>query len=143
MDLLYCADCRHAFTVPGSRAPQARTCPICAGALRVIAPDVVQVSPLREPDAGPAFVEGAESGPSTVALQRKHTGRVCDRVLEELARYFRVVATNREEAEVHIDRCPPSGAAWHVAAVLDGIDGDWEDHFTMPQLGPSTSETGA
>ena len=141
MDLLYCADCRHAFTLSGSRAPEARTCPVCAAALRVIAPDVVQVSPLREPDAGPASVEGPESGHSTVTLQHKHMGRACGRVLAELTRYFRVVATDRD-AEVYIDRCPPSDAAWHVAAILDGIDGDWEDHFAMPQLGPSTSESG-
>ena len=95
----------------------------------MIARDVIQVSPLGEANGSSA----AENELSTVTLQRKQAGKGGSRILEDLGRYFRVVPTSAG-AEVCIDRCPPIDAPWQVAAILDGIDGGWEDHFSLPQL---------
>jgi len=138
MNLLYCAGCRHAFTEPDGG--QSGTCVVCGGVPRLIARDVLQVSPLRERDDGPALA-GTEATAAGVALRRRQSELRGDLILRKLSSYFQVVATDGG-AQVSVDRSPPIDAPWRVAAVLDGIDQSWEEHFFLPELDASERDAG-
>jgi len=141
MNLQYCPGCRHAFTATDGDGAEARSCVVCGGALSMLAQDVLQVSPLGdgvENGAGEAMTEVAAV--TSVAIRRRRTDGDGGQILSDLSDYFQVVATDAG-AQVCVDRGPPIDAPWRVAAILDGIDGGWEEHFVIPEL--DTPETGA
>jgi hypothetical protein len=140
MNLLYCTGCRHAFTAADGSEPAADVCVLCGDALSELARDVIQVSPMWEASDSRS-VEGLSEAPSVTSVAIRHRGTNGDggRILVGLADYFQVIATDAG-AQVCVDRGPPTDAPWRVAAILDGIDGGWEEHFVIPEL--ETTETG-
>jgi hypothetical protein len=68
-----------------------------------------------------------------VELRRKrdHGGKTGKRIVSDLADYFSVKANGRS-VEISVNRGVPADAALRVAAVLDGVDTDWERHFYLP-----------
>jgi hypothetical protein len=140
MNLLYCTGCRHAFTASGGSEPGVDVCVLCGGALSELARDVIQVSPMGEGyENQTAAVTSEVAAVTSVAIRCRRTDGSGGRILADLGDYFQVVATDTG-AQVCVDRGPPTDAPWRVAAILDGIDGGWEEHFFLPELGPS--ETG-
>jgi hypothetical protein len=75
----------------------------------------------------------AGSPPVTrVELRRKgeRAGTTGKRIVRELANYF--VRANGRSIEVSVNRGEPADAALRVAAVLDGVNTGWEEHFYLP-----------
>jgi hypothetical protein len=72
---------------------------------------------------------------TVVELRRRgrHAGRTGRRIVTDLADYFAVTANGRS-VEVSVDRGAPADAALRVAAVLDGVDTGWEEHFHLPTV---------
>jgi hypothetical protein len=134
MNLQHCPECRHAFTAPDGGVSEGRNCVVCGGALNILARNVIQISPMWEGYG--AYTADAMSEVATVAsveIRRRRIGGDGGRILADLGDYFQVVATD-SGAQVCVDRGPPIDAPWRVAAILDGIDGGWEEHFVIPEL---------
>lgn len=72
---------------------------------------------------------------AVVELRRKGrlAGRTGKRIVTGLADYFAVTA-NRRSVAVSVNRGVPADAALRVAAVLDGVDTGWEEHFYLPTV---------
>jgi hypothetical protein len=67
--------------------------------------------------------------------KRGRAGKTGKRIVKELGDYFAVRA-NGGSVEVSVNRGAPAEAALRVAAVLDGVDSNWEQHFYLPTAGP-------
>jgi hypothetical protein len=67
--------------------------------------------------------------------KRECTAEDGQRIVRGLTAYFPVTANGRS-VEVSVNRGAPADAALRVAAVLDGVDGGWEEHFYLPTPGP-------
>jgi len=63
--------------------------------------------------------------------KREPAGKTGKRIVKELGDYFAVRANGRS-MEVSVNRGIPADAPLRVAAVLDGVDSDWEQHFYLP-----------
>jgi hypothetical protein len=135
MNLLYCADCRHAFTAPGGGdQAEGEACVLCGGPLSLLAREVIQVSPLGNAHESRAALGMTEAvGVASVAIRCRQDDGDGGRILANLSAYFQVVTTD-SGAQVCVDRGPPTDAPWRLAAILDGIDGGWEEHLFIPEL---------
>jgi len=143
MNLLYCADCRHAFTVPadGDQAG-GEDCVLCGAPLSLLAREVIQVSPLGNGHEGGGAAGMTEVvGVASVAIQWRQADGDGSRILANLSAYFQVVTTDTG-AQVCVDRGPPSDAPVRLAAILDGIDGSWEEHLFIPELAAIEADPG-
>jgi hypothetical protein len=71
-----------------------------------------------------------------VELRGKRERTVEDgrQIVRDLAGYFPVRANGRS-VQVSVNRGAASDAALRVAAVLDGVDSEWEEHFYLPASG--------
>jgi hypothetical protein len=129
MDLLLCAECEHRFYVPGVAGFEGHPCPECGGNLAVDVYGLTSI-PLDARFLDPR--DGA-SGVTLVDVREKSkpAGEAGKQIVVELSGYFAVKA-NAGSMQVSVNRGPPAEAALRVAAVLDGIDGDWEEHFYLP-----------
>jgi hypothetical protein len=143
MNLLYCPDCRHAFTAPGGdEKAGGEDCVLCGGPLSLLAREVIQVSPLGNGHRSGGAGEIAEVvGVASVAIRSRVRDGDGDRILASLSSYFQVVATDTG-AQVCVDRGSPIDAPWRVAAILDGIDAGWEKHISIPELAALESGPG-
>jgi len=143
MNLFYCADCRHAFTAPaGGNQAEGEGCILCGAPLSLLAREVIQVSPLdngHENGGAAAMTEVA--GVASVAIQCREADGDGSRILANLSAYFQVVTTDTG-AQVCVDRGPPSDAPVRLAAILDGIDGSWEEHLFIPELATLEADPG-
>ena len=78
-----------------------------------------------------------------VVLRRKRTGEIGDQIVRDLGDYFEIVPSG-SAVEVSVDVGAVGPPALRVAAILDGIDEGWEEHFHLPALliqGPSPEAT--
>jgi len=132
MDLLACSECDHSFYAPGLGSAEIRFCPQCGGGLALALRDLTSI-PLDacwlDPRAGP--VQGPEVTVVELRSKRDHGGKTGKRIVRDLADSFAVKANGRS-GEVSVNRGVPADAALRVAAVLDGVDTDWERHFYLP-----------
>ena len=130
MDLLACSECERRFYVPGAAASDGRQCPRCGGGL-VLAVHRMASIPLDarwlDPRVDPPFEV------TVVELRRKRARarRNGQRIVKELADYFPVKADGRS-LQVSVNRGAAADAALRVAAILDGVDSGWEEHFFLP-----------
>jgi hypothetical protein len=136
MDLLACLQCTHRFYVPGAGDLDGRWCPQCGGGLGLSLRGTTSI-PL---DARWLDPRAAAADPPTVThveLRRKgeRAGKTGKRIVRELANYFGVRANGRS-IEVSVNRGEPADAALRVAAVLDGVNTGWEEHFYLPTADP-------
>ena len=128
MDLLACSECGRRFYIPHLGPSEGRCCPQCGGGLRLALYRMASI-PLDarwlEPRVAPQV--------TVVELRRKggRAGKIAKRIVEELGDYFALSAKGRA-VEVSVNRGAPADAALRVAAVLDGVDAGWEDHFYLP-----------
>jgi hypothetical protein len=136
MDLLACVECGHRFYVPGEGASDNHCCPSCGGSLDIslhgmksIPLDARWLDP-RAPAVDPPEVTIVE-----LRSKRARAGRVRKRIVKDLADYF-AVRGDGDSVEVAVNRGEPAEAPLRVAAVLDGVDGGWEEHFYLPTAEP-------
>jgi hypothetical protein len=66
--------------------------------------------------------------------KRERTVEDGQQIVRDLAGYFPVTANGRS-VQVSVNRGAASDAALRVAAVLDGVDSGWEEHFYLPTSG--------
>ena len=132
MDLLACSPCDHRFYAPGHGPADSRRCPQCGGGLTLALHGMTSI-PLDarwlDPRAGP--VDGPEVTVVELRSKRGRGGKSGKRIVSDLADYFAVKA-NGQSVEVSVNRGAPDDAALRVAAVLDGVDTNWERHFYLP-----------
>jgi hypothetical protein len=132
MDLLACSQCGHRFYAPGAGSVDSRGCPQCGGGLTLALHDMTSI-PLDarwiDPRAGPG--DGPEMTVVELRSKRDRGGKTGKRIVRDLADYFAIEA-NGQSVEVSVNRGAPADAALRVAAVLDGVDTDWERHFYLP-----------
>ena len=132
MDLLACSQCDHRFYAPGHGPADHRGCPQCGGGLTLALHGMTSI-PLDarwlDPRAGP--VDGPEVTVVELRSKRGRGGKSGKRIVSDLADYFAVKA-NGQSVEVSVNRGAPDDAALRVAAVLDGVDTNWERHFYLP-----------
>lgn len=132
MDLLPCSECDHSFYAPGLGSAEIRCCPQCGGGLALALRDLTSI-PLDacwlDPRAGP--VQGPEVTVVELRSKRDRGGKTSKRIVNDLADYFAVKANGRS-VEVSVNRGASDDAALRVAAVLDGVDTNWERHFYLP-----------
>jgi hypothetical protein len=131
MDLLACSECDHRFYAPGLGSADIRCCPQCGGGLALAIHDLTSI-PLDarwiDPRAGP---DRPEVTVVELRSKRDRGGKTGKRIVSDLADYFAVKA-NGQSVEVSVNRGAPDDAALRVAAVLDGVDTEWERHFYLP-----------
>ena len=132
MDLLACSECDHRFYAPGLGSDHIHCCPQCGGSLALAMHDMKSI-PLDarwiDPRAGP--VDGPEVTVVELRSKRDRGGKTGKRIVRDLADYFAIEA-HGQSVEVSVTRGAPDDAALRVAAVLDGVDTDWERHFYLP-----------
>ena len=73
------------------------------------------------------------SAPRLVILRRRRTGEIGDRIVRDLGDHFQLTASG-PAVEVSVNAAAVAPPAVLVAAILDGIDGRWEEHFHLPVL---------
>jgi hypothetical protein len=133
MDLLACSQCEHRFYVNGANSPEGLWCQHCGGALRLALHHISSI-PLDARWLDPhSAIEAPESTIVGLRRKRERAGRTSKRIVRDLADYFEVRAHGRS-LEVRVNRGVSQNAALRVAAVLDGVDSDWEDHFYLPTV---------
>ncbi len=130
MDLLDCSKCAHRFYAPAIAAPELRRCPRCGGDLNLGAHGVSSI-PIDAHWLDPRCLPPAIITMVELRRKRSWAGRSEERIVEDLGDYFPVKANGRS-VRVTVNRGAAYEAPLRVAAVLDGVDGDWEDHFYMP-----------
>jgi ribosomal protein S27AE len=132
MDLLACSECDHRFYVQGVGPPESRFCPHCGGGLALAVHCMTSIpidARWLDPRAGPT--ERPEVTVVELRGKRKRDGKTGKRIVRDLADYFAVEALDGS-VKVSVNRGAPADAALRVAAVLDGVDTGWEDHFYLP-----------
>jgi hypothetical protein len=82
-----------------------------------------------DPRAGPA--DGPEMTVVELRSKRDRGDKAGKRIVRDLADYFAVKASG-QSVKVSVNRGAPDDAALRVAAVLDGVDAEWERHFYLP-----------
>ena len=132
MDLLACSECDHRFYAPGLGSADIHCCPQCGGGLALAMHDMTSI-PLdaRWLDTRAVPVDRPEVTVVELRSKRDHGGKTGKRIVRDLADSFAVKANGRS-GEVSVNRGVPADAALRVAAVLDGVDTDWERHFYLP-----------
>lgn len=134
MDLLACSECEHRFYVPGVEPSDGRRCPQCGGGLALAVHRIASI-PLDARWLDPLVVPPSEV--TVVELRRKREGAVegGEQIVRNLADYFPVKANGRS-VEVSVNRGAAADAPLRVAAILDGVDSGWEEHFYLPTSDP-------
>jgi hypothetical protein len=74
-----------------------------------------------------------------VILLRKRAEKAGDRIVRYLADHFELTASG-SAVEVSVGAAAVAPPALLVAAILDGIDERWEEHFELPVLLTSAPE---
>jgi hypothetical protein len=81
------------------------------------------------------WLDPRDLAPEVTIVELRHKGDHLDangqRIVKHLNAYFQAGANGRS-VQISVSRGEPADAALRVAAVLDGIDGSWEDHFYLP-----------
>jgi hypothetical protein len=133
MDLLACSDCGHRFYLPGNGAMKSRWCPQCGGDLGLALHGMTSI-PLDARWLDPRVSAAGPPPVTVVELRRKgeRAGKTGKRILRQLGDYFAVKANGGRSVEVSVNRGRPVDATLRVAAVLDGVDAGWEQHFYLP-----------
>ena len=75
-------------------------------------------------------------------LRRKRSGEIGDGIVRDLGTYFDVTPLG-SSVEISVDARAVGPPTLRVAAILDGIDGRWEEHFHLPvplMQGPSPND---
>lgn len=129
MDLFLCPACGSAFWAP-FEASNARHCPECATRLDLAASGPTTV-PLEARLLDGDWWDG--SAPRMVVLRRKRTSRIGDQIVRDLGDYFEITPSSAA-VEVSVAAEAVGPPALRVAAILDGIDQRWEEHFHLPVL---------
>jgi PHP family Zn ribbon phosphoesterase len=138
MDLLTCSQCERRFYVSAADLPDT-WCSHCGGSLEIALRQIVRI-PL---DARWLDPQRAARVPelTIVDLRRKRESggkSARKRIVRGLAQYFDVKKHGRS-LEVMVNRGERETAALRVAAVLDGVDTDWEEHFYLPTVERETA----
>lgn len=141
MDLLACSKCEHRYYVNGASSPEGFWCPHCGGGLGLAFHHISSI-PLDARWLDPhSSIETPESTIVDLRSKRKHAGRTARRIGKDLAHYFDVTADGRS-LKVWVNRGASDQAALRVAAVLDGVDSNWEEHYYLPTVDPATLDLG-
>ena len=129
MDLFLCPACGSVFWA-SAEGSNAGCCPECTTRLElaVSGPTTVPLE-ARLPDGD--WWDG--SAPRVVVLRRRRAGEVGDRIVKDLGDYFELTPSG-SAVEVSVDAEAVGPPALRVAAILDGIDDRWEEHFHLPAL---------
>lgn len=132
MDLLACTECEHRFYVPAAGSSNGHCCPQCGGGLTLAMQGMTSI-PLdaRWLDHRVAPADVPDVTVVDLRCKRGRAGRTGRRIVKELGDYFAVRA-NRGSVKVSVHRGAPVDAPLRVAAVLDGVDSNWEQHFYLP-----------
>ncbi len=132
MDLLACSECEHRFYVPAVGPLDSRCCPHCGGGLTLALHGMTSI-PLDARWLDHRDARGDAPNVTVVDLcgKRERTGKTGKRIVKKLGDYFAVRADGRS-IKVSVNRGAPADAPLRVAAVLDGVDSDWEQHFYLP-----------
>lgn len=138
MDLLACSECARRFYAPGVSASDNRRCPQCGGGLALTAQGMAAI-PLDARWLDPGLVPGFEVTVVELRRKRERGGRTEERIVRDLADYFPVEASGGS-VQVSVNRGAAADAALRVAAILDGVDGGWEEHFFLPTSHSGVSE---
>jgi hypothetical protein len=130
MDLLGCSDCEHRFYVSGLAGTNGRPCPQCGGDL------IVEIFGMTSIPLDARMLDtrvGAAEEVTVVDLRQKRrtAGTHGRRIVMDLSAYF-AVKSSASAVQVWVNRGIAADAALRVAAVLDGIDDGWEEHFYLP-----------
>jgi hypothetical protein len=133
MDLLACSKCEHRFYVNGMNSPEGLWCSHCGGDLELALHHISSI-PLDARWLNPhSAMEAPESTIVDLRRKRARAGRTTKRIVKDLAHYFDVRSHGRS-LEVWVNRGASENAALRVAAVLDGVDSGWEQHFYLPTV---------
>jgi hypothetical protein len=129
MDLFQCPSCGSVFWA-SSEASTGYRCPECVARL-----DLAASGPTSIPgEARSLDGEGWNgSAPGTVILLRKRAEKAGDRIVRYLADHFELTSSG-SAVEVSVGAAAVAPPALLVAAILDGIDERWEEHFHLPIL---------
>src|SRR5436190_9327983 len=132
MDLLACSRCERRFYLTAGSA-DGNWCSHCGGSLEVALHHIASI-PLDARWLDPRLAARAPEL-TIVDLRRKRQpdGKSGRRIVRDLAQYFHVRGHGRS-LEVMVNRGERETAALRVAAVLDGVDADWEQHFYLPTV---------
>ena len=72
-----------------------------------------------------------DPAPRRVILQRKNGGETAERIARSLRTYFEFTSVG-SSIEILVDPEAVGPPTLRVAAILDGIDRRWEEHFHLP-----------
>jgi hypothetical protein len=133
MDLLACSRCVCRFYVPGVAASDGQLCPQCGADLALAVHGLTSI-PLDARWLDPQAVPAPEITMVELRGKRERTVEDGEQIVRDLAGYFPVTADGRS-VHVSVNRGAASDAALRVAAVLDGVDSGWEEHFYLPASG--------
>jgi hypothetical protein len=131
MDLLACSECECRFYVPGVVASDGRHCPQCGGDLAVVVERMASI-PLDARWLDPRVEPPFEVTVVEVRRKRARARENGQRIVKELADYF-PVKVDGHSLQVSVNRGAAADAALRVAAILDGVDSGWEEHFFLPR----------
>jgi hypothetical protein len=134
MDLLGCAECEHRFYVSEMASADVLLCPQCGGGLTLAARGLASI-PLDARWLDPRAVPEIEVAVVELHRKREPSTENGQRIVGSLADYFPVRA-NGPEVEVSVNRGEAAEAGRRVAAILDGIDSGWEEHFYLAATDP-------
>jgi hypothetical protein len=129
MDLFLCPSCGSVFWA-SSESSTAYRCPECVARL-----DLAVSGPTTIPREARSLDGDGWNGlaPTTVILRRKRADRAADRIVRDLGDHFELTASE-SAVEVSVGAAAVAPPALLVAAILDGIDERWEEHFHLPIL---------
>lgn len=132
MDLLACSDCEQRFYLPGVGPSDSRWCPERGGGLDLALQGMRSI-PLDAHWLDARLGSGDAPQVTVVRLRSKRgrAGKAGKRIVRSLGDYFPVRAKGRS-VKVSVNRGVPADAALRVAAVLDGVETGWEEHFYLP-----------
>jgi hypothetical protein len=133
MDLLACTECERRFYLPGVAAAGDRRCPECGGDLALSEQGIAAI-PIDAHWLDPRDLLAPEATVVELRCKRKHVDGNGQRIVRSLGAYFHVEG-NGQSVRVSVNRGEAADAALRVAAVLDGVDGTWEEHFYLPTSG--------
>jgi hypothetical protein len=133
MDLLACSSCELRYYVPGLMLAEGRRCPQCGEDLALVAHGITSI-PLDAHSLEFAIEPTPQVTVVELRRKRKRASRNGRRIVSDLAHYFPVKAVGHS-VRVSVNRGAGSEAALRVAAVLDGVDETWEEHFYLPTSG--------
>ncbi len=129
MDLFLCPSCGSVFSAP-SEGSNTYRCPECAARL-----DLAPSGPTTIPREARSLDGDGWNGsaPTTVILRRTRADGTGDRIVRDLADHFELTSSG-SAVEVSVRAAAVAPPALLVAAILDGIDERWEEHFELPVL---------